>query len=511
MASCTIEVSSLDALKRLAEEIAAIVRPGDVLTLKGELGTGKTAFARVLIRILLGGSEEEEIPSPTFSLLQTYATPRMTVNHFDFYRLAGEAEALELGVEDAFGEGLALIEWPERAEGILPEDRFEILFEDGVGDSARHITLTGIGAASARVTRFQSMNAFLHQAGWENARRTFLQGDASTRAYVRLGDAERRAVLMDAPKQPDGPPLSGGKPYSAIAHLAEDIRPFVAVARALRNAGLSVPEIYAADLDRGFVLLEDMGDRVFTAEAHAGRPLAEYYAPAVEVLVKLRDVGVPATLPLPDGTAHILPDYDGDALSIEVALLIGWYWRAVNGASASAELENEFLALWIPLFDRVLSGRKSWVLRDYHSPNLFVSEGRAGAKRIGVIDFQDAVQGHAAYDLVSLLQDARLDVPEALEARLFAHYCEACKEQDPSFSASEFKAAYAILGAQRNTKILGIFARLALRDNKSAYLAHMPRIWGYLERNLQHPDLAGLKAWYDAHFPGGLRRKVPKI
>ncbi|GBF28394.1 tRNA threonylcarbamoyladenosine biosynthesis protein TsaE [bacterium MnTg02] len=515
MVSHTFEVPNLDALARLAEEIAAIVRPGDLLALKGELGTGKTAFARALIQSLLGGAGGEEIPSPTFSLHQTYATPRMPVHHFDFYRLADPSEALELGVEDALNDGLTLIEWPERAPGLLPEDRFEFLFEDRGeahgADGTRHITLTGHGTASARLARLQAMNAFLGEAGWGQARRAFLQGDASSRAYIRLAAGERRAVLMDAPRQPDGPPVSGGRPYSALAHLAEDIRPFVAIAEALRGAGLSVPEIDAADLDNGFLLLEDMGSRGFMAEAGGGRPLAEFYGPATDVLVMLRRAAIPAKLSLPDGTSYRLPDYDQGALTIEVKLVIDWYWPAVKGDRAPDEIEQDFLARWTPLFDRVLSGSKGWVLRDYHSPNLFVLEGSSGAQNIGVIDFQDAVSGHAAYDLAALLQDARLDVPAALEAELFARYCEACAAQDPSFELAEFETAYAILGAQRNTKILGIFARLAVRDHKRNYLQHMPRIWSYLGRNLQHPDLAELKTWFDRHFPSELRGTVPGV
>ncbi len=477
MASSTIEIPSLGALTGLAAQIAAVIRPGDFLALQGELGMGKTAFARALIRSLMDDGEDVEIPSPTFSLLQTYETPRMTVHHYDFYRLTDASEALELGFEETLDDGLTLVEWPERAAALLPEDRLEMVFEECVGLGARRITLIGKGAMSARLTRFQLMNAFLLRAGWAGARRTYLQGDASTRAYIRLAEKDRRAILMDAPKQPDGPPLKNGRPYSAIAHLAEDIRPFVAIAAALRAAGVRVPEIHATDLENGFVVLEDLGDLIFAAAIAAGTPLGGIYGRAAEVLAALRNSAVPDRIGLPDGSHYHLPDYNVGALSAEVMLLIDWYWRALKGAAATAETERDFIAIWTPLFERVLKGRKGWVLRDFHSPNLFALENNAGAAEVGVIDFQDAVRGPAAYDLVSLLQDARLDIPEALEDLLFANYCEACRRKDTSFEVSKFKASYAILGAQRNTKILGIFVRLALRDSKRAYLAHIPRIW----------------------------------
>ena len=142
------------------------------------------------------------------------------------------------------------------------------------------------------------------------------------------------------------------------------------------------------------------------------------------------------------------------------------------------------------------------MLRDYHSPNLLLLDGREGLARLGLIDFQDAVWGHPAYDLVSLLQDARLDAPEETEKRLYARYCEGAAKADAGFDAVSFALAYAILGAQRNTKILGIFARLSLRDGKNGYLAHLPRIERYLFRNLAHPDLKGLRAWYEANLKG---------
>ena len=202
-----------------------------------------------------------------------------------------------------------------------------------------------------------------------------------------------------------------------------------------------------------------------------------------------------------------LPAYDRRALTIEIELLVDWYWPWAKKAPAPASSRAACANVWAPLIAAVAvdttnaSGRRAaLVLRDYHSPNLMWLPDRDGARRIGIIDFQDAVAGHPAYDLVSLAQDARIDVPANLEADLIERHCRALATRDAAFDEAAFRTAYAILGAQRATKILGIFARLSQRDGKHGYLAHMPRIWGYLMRNLAHPSLAALAEWYDQSF-----------
>jgi hypothetical protein len=192
-------------------------------------------------------------------------------------------------------------------------------------------------------------------------------------------------------------------------------------------------------------------------------------------------------------------------MQIEVELLLDWYWPVLHGERVSPEVRAEFLALWGEVFDRLQQEPPACVLRDFHSPNLLWLPDRSGLARVGIIDFQDAQRGSTGYDLASLLQDARVDVPEALEARLLEHYLREAAKADPAFDADTFKFAYAALGAQRNTKILGIFVRLSRRDGKAQYLTHLPRIWRYVERNLRNPRLAGLAAWYDRYFPAETR------
>jgi N-acetylmuramate 1-kinase len=236
----------------------------------------------------------------------------------------------------------------------------------------------------------------------------------------------------------------------------------------------------------------------------------ELWRRGVDTLVELRK-SPPSEMSLPDGSTYALPLMDPGGLQIEVELLLDWYWPALHGTPVPEAARTDFVRLWTSAFTRLDAAPKGWALRDYHSPNLIALDDRTSPRDTGIIDFQDALLGAHAYDLVSLLQDARLDVPEAIEAQLLAHYVARVRTNDKDFSQDEFRYGYAALGAQRNTKILGIFARLAKRDGKSQYLAHIPRIWRYVERDLAHPGLAGLKAWYDHHLPIAARQRPLKI
>lgn len=487
-------------LARLAQLLALKVRAGDVIALRGDLGAGKTTFARALIRALLG-AETAEVPSPTFALSQTYDCQRMAIAHFDMYRLGSPDDAEEVGFDDAVARGLAIVEWPERIESMLPPDRFELTLTEAHSADMRSATLDALGTCMARLQRLGDLIAFLDgQGAWRHASVAYLQGDASTRAYARLCEGTRTAIVMDAPRQPDGPPIRDGKSYSQIAHLAEDMRPFSAISDALRRERLSAPEIYAEDLDAGFLLIEDLGDRVYGTELARGASQAELWRAAMDVLLHLRTVPVPARLPLRNSSTYSLPRRDRAAFEIEIDLLLDWYWPAVKGGPAPTEIRREFSDLWKPVIDRLLALPGGWFLRDYHSPNILWLPERAGMARVGIIDFQDALNENPAFDLVSLLQDARVTVSAELESELFDDYCRRAALADARFDRDSFVSAYADFGAQRNTRLTGLWARLLRRDGKPHYLQHLPRTWGYLDRNLRHPHLAPLKAWYDLHF-----------
>ena len=507
VAQPTLEVT-LDGLKGVAQLLALLVRPGDMVALRGDLGAGKTTFARFLVEALLppaDGARPAEIPSPTFALAQEYATPRMNVVHFDLYRLRDGSELEEIGFEDATRSALVLVEWPERAGDALPAERIEVELAEGASPDLRRITVTGLGTLDAKAARLNAIRGFLERAGWADADTRYLQGDASQRAYARLHRPDGGSViLMDSPRQPDGPPVRDGLPYSRIAHLAEDVRPFVAVAHALHGAALSAPAIHATDLEAGLVLLEDLGDQVFGAliagDGRARQP--ELWTAALDVLVALRRKAPPFVCPIGDGTVHSLPRLGRAILEIETELLPAWYWpEAKGGAQMPAVIQAEYNAIWAPLIDRLVAVEPGWMLRDYHSPNLLWLPSRKGNARVGVIDFQDALQGPWAHDVMSLLQDARVDVPESLEAALLDRYCATVAVQEPAFDAADFRAIYAIYGALRATRLLGLWVRLLRRDGKPQYLQHAPRTWDYLARNLRHPALADLAAWYARHFP----------
>ncbi len=432
------------------------------------------------------GRDTEEVPSPTFALVQPYEAPRFAIHHFDFYRLSGPAEADELGLTEALEAGLVIAEWPERLEGRLPAERLEIALVEGERPELRQVTLTGLGGWAMRLERFAIIDRFVRAAGWADAKPAYVNGDASARGYTRLTAPERTALLMDWPKAPDGPPIRGNRPYSRIAHLAEDVGPFVAVANALRQAGLAAPAIIAQDLAAGLLLIEDFGDLTFTQIAAEGGDLAAPYRLAVDGLIALRR-HPPAAHLVAEGVDHALPEFDEEALGIETELLLDWFFPAVHGHPAPKAVRDEFAALWSKQFAWLLGQPQGWVLRDYHSPNLLLRADQAGLARLGIIDFQDAMRGHPAYDLASLLQDARLDLPAGLEDELLGYYCDRAAAADPAFDRAAFLRAYRLLGAQRATKILGIFARLAKRDGKRAYLRHMPRIGRYLSANLTDP------------------------
>jgi tRNA threonylcarbamoyl adenosine modification protein YjeE len=487
--SVLIDLDDEAATRRLAEDVAAILAPGDIVALSGGLGAGKTTFARALLRAFFH-DPQLEVPSPTFTLVQPYGGDRFTITHFDFYRLAAADELDEIGFEDALAEGAVLVEWPERAAARLPEDRLDLTF--AIAGTGRTVTVAGEGALLARFRRSRRIRAFLDGAGWAGATRRHLQGDASTRAYERVSAGGREAVLMDWP--PMSAELPGG--VSRTTYRATDVRPFMAVDAALREAGFSAPELYASDPEAGFIVMEDLGSESVAVDDGA---MVERYRIAIAVLAEIHKHPRPADLPLPDGTYHRLPVYRAEMLADELELFLEWYFRHAAGGPATREGRATFEAAWASLFGRLAGAETSWMLLDYHSPNLLWLPDREGVRRIGILDFQDAMIGPTAYDVASLAQDARVTIPTNVERALVDHYLSLRRKVQPAFDAEGFLEAYAILAAQRAMRILGVFARLAHRAGKPAYLRHIPRVRGYLARGLAHPVLSGVRVWYEKH------------
>ena len=499
-----LKFPSASDLEAYAAQLSLLARPGMTILLQGDLGTGKSTFARAFIRALAPG-QSFDVPSPSFTLVQTYDETRVPVAHADLYRIASDYELDELGLEDLLKTHVLLVEWPEKLLDWQLQDRLLVSLS-GSGDQ-RQATITASGAWQQAVTRNDAINGFLRTTRWHGAERRFLEGDASFRRYETLHLASEAAILMDMPEKPDGPPVKDGLPYSAIAHLAEDIRAVIAINSQLIAAGYSAPRAEAHDLARGFAVMEDLGRNVYGRMMLESADMREPMLEAVAVLADMAARDWPAEVELDSAGAYQVPAYDVRAQMIEVDLLPSWFWPYIHGSGIPAVARAEFEAMWNELLPLTQSQRRVWSLRDYHSPNLIWMPERQGLARVGIIDTQDCLMGHPAYDLASMLQDARIDIDFSLAGDLYEHYC-ALRRAAGNFDRAEFDLAYAILGGQRATKILGIFARLSKRDGKHGYLRHMPRVSRYLERDLAHPRLALLKNWFDRHLPAGVREPI---
>lgn len=328
--------------------------------------------------------------------------------------------------------------------------------------------------------REAALRAFLRSAGWDSAHRALLAGDASARRYERLQGPDGAAVLMDAPPE-----------------KGEDIRPFTAMTRWLVEHSLSAPRIIAEAPGPGFLLLEDLGDALYARhiEQHPADEV-ELYSAAVALLVKLAD------LPPAPGIAP----YDQTALAREAALFAEWWLPAATTDMGTAQAED-YAGLVAETMPFVEHTHDVTVLRDYHAENLLWLPEREGLAKVGLLDYQDALAGHPAYDLMSLLEDARRDTSDDLRAGMLDLYLRERSDLD----AEAFRRDYAILGAQRNLKIVGIFARLAIRDGKPRYLDLIPRVWAHVERDLAHPALASLRAWIEQHAPAPTAEVLARV
>lgn len=495
-----VALANETATARLMADLALLTSAGDVVTLSGDLGAGKTAAARALIRYL-AGDPELEVPSPTFTLAQTYDLPPFPLLHADLYRVNDPSELEEIGLAPLPEGTVALIEWPERAPELLPADRIDIALSHrpSLGSSARAAEIQGYGRGVAKVERLKALRGFLDLAGQLDADRRRMPGDASTRSYARLFKGGQSTILMNSPRRPDGPAIYDGRSYSAAVHLAEDVKPFVAIAHGLRERGYSAPAILHADLDEGFLITEDLGSESFVA-GDPPAPIVERYQTAVDMLAALHREPLPDRLPLAPHLDYEIPPFDAAAMAVEVGLALEWYLPD-KGVTVTDAMHTEFLLLWGELFARLANAPRTWMLRDFHSPNLIWLERRKDTGRVGLLDFQDAVMGPPVYDLVSLVQDARVDIPEPVEIAMLARYAKERHAADPAFDPATFAEQYAIMSAQRNTRLLGTFARLNRRDGKPQYLRHQPRVWAYLTRALAHPHLARYREWCAAHMP----------
>jgi aminoglycoside/choline kinase family phosphotransferase len=351
--------------------------------------------------------------------------------------------------------------------------------------------------------------AFLQAAGLGSVRREPLTGDASTRRYERLHLADRTLIFMDQPPSVETSPCPPGATpaeraalgYNALARLAAGrVDAFIATAGWLREQGLSAPAILHADAARGLAVLEDLGDDLYARLIERGQDEAPLYDDAISALVRMHQVEPPPVLTY-DGASWPLLTYDDLALKTGGEIILEWLPKLKPELSFDAEAAAAWEAIWAPIRRRGEDGARVFCHRDYHAENLIWLPGREGAARVGLLDFQDALKAHPAWDMSMLLHDARRDVSAAIEARSLDRYFALRPEAD----RAQFLADYHALGALNVSRIIGIFARLVTRDAKPRYAAFMPRLWTYLDRCLADPALGELKAWFDRHVPAGSR------
>ncbi|MGV8937611.1 MAG: tRNA (adenosine(37)-N6)-threonylcarbamoyltransferase complex ATPase subunit type 1 TsaE [Allorhizobium sp.] len=488
-ATVTLLLEGEAATRQLGEDLALALSVGDCLALSGDLGAGKSTLARALIRAI-ADDDGLDVPSPTFTLVQTYDL-RLAVAHFDLYRLNDPHELDELGFDEALSQGICLVEWPDKAGSLLPTDLITIDFLFGTDD--RTVTISASAPKMARIRRVLAIRQFLTDHGLGQSTRRHMTGDASSRAYESVtpsvGD---HMILMDAARLPEGVLLRDGKSYAEIVHLARDVYPFVAIGKALCERGFAAPRIFHADCEQGILLLEDLGQD--TLLDSAGRPITERYRESVACLARLHVTDFERDIQIEGGPVHHIADFDRDAMKTEAELLIDWYlpWKRVTSATEAER--QEYLAIWDGLIDQLAGTETSLLLRDFHSPNVIWRGAAEGLDRIGILDFQDAMIGPTAYDLASIVQDARVTIEPELADILMADYL-ALRRQGGNFDAASFKKCFAIMAAQRACKLGGIWVRLLERDHKPGYLKHMPRTLGYLSAAFEHDALSPLRDW----------------
>ena len=493
--SVKLALPDISAVRRFAGWIAPRLNKGDWLLLSGDLGAGKTELARCIIRQILG--VHTDVPSPTFTLIQHYESPEIKLLHTDLYRLESSEEIAELGLLDET-DSIVLVEWPEKLGVYMPEKAVTIHLED-VG-SIRQCTLH-VAPDNADffhglddfINREKVLTDFLEKNGYGQAVRTTLAGDASSRRYERLEMDNKRFILMDWPALPNE-----NDDYKAKVFLSKSVTDFRDICAYLIRCGLSAPEIYAQDDAQGLLVLEDFGQHNFTETIDAKDPhLPILYHESIMALAALyhhADTENPQTNARQFSTPV---RYDKAIILTEIQKFIDWYMPSLEKT-----LPDSALVAWEEIWGALVTKLEAMnvhdvmILRDVHSPNLHWLDNRQSIRRVGFIDIQDGIAGHPAYDVVSLLQDARRDLPKDFEGRFKALYVT-----ETGLDAGDFDTAYNIFGVQRNLRILGIFVWLSKVQGKSSYLQHIPRVNGYIKAGLAHAALADLRGWFETYVP----------
>nr|WP_321454588.1 tRNA (adenosine(37)-N6)-threonylcarbamoyltransferase complex ATPase subunit type 1 TsaE [uncultured Cohaesibacter sp.] len=500
----------------LATDLAPLLTCGDVLALEGDLGMGKSFFARALLRAR-ADDPFMEVPSPTFTLVQSYeietGEEMLELSHFDLYRISDCEELYEIGFEEAWESGAALVEWPDRADDLMPASTLWLSFEPAETDDARCLTLNSNATWGERLSRLCDKRQLLIEAGWGDGVRKAICSDLSPRTYDRVTrpksnpddisenqpqvagldtqDAPQSAILMDMPERAPGPALVDGRLYDLVAHRVTRLAPMLSICEGLQALGLRVPDRYGVNLDEGLLLWEDFG--ALTLAEGPETPIEVRYLAAVSALAKLHQHPTPHAFTGSGGT-HVLSQYDKAAFEVELDVFLDHYWPHVRGMACPDDKRTGFRTLWSPYLEQLESARQVLVLRDVQDPNCFWLDEKDGEGSIGFIDFQDCLIGPQVYDLAALSMDARVTIPTALTEKMIQHYKAVLGFNEAESRA--FDETFYLASAQRISKNLGAFARAANQAGRMSYLAHIPRSLAYLENSMSHPLLKPLKDWY---------------
>jgi tRNA threonylcarbamoyl adenosine modification protein YjeE len=464
-----LPLPDLATTEALAYKLAPLLRRGDMLALQGDLGAGKTAFARPLLRAL---GVTGEVPSPAYTLVQHYETAAFPVYHFDLYRLKDASELDELGWDDAMADGVMLVEWPEHAGNRLPDNRLTLRFALN-GEAERQCALEGHGGWAEReqlerVGRAAEIAGFLAEAGWGIAATEPIEADFSSRRYERLHRADgQTSILMDA---------------DANQRTSQ----FVALAWLLRSLDFSAPEIFAARPLRSLALMEDLGDANIGHLLDEHVQAAPFYLRAAAVLARLHQNFAPAM------AQHIdIPHFTGELFATRAEKFLDCYVPFELRREASEQERHSFRAAWLEALKPVKILPQTLMLRDFMPDNAMDLAKRDGWRALGLLDFQDAGIGPIAYDLASFCEVVRRDGGDKFLIPSINHYYE---RAHPACSLKALQNGCRILSAQRHTRILGILADPA-QKNRERKLAFLPRTRAYLAQLLQDEALRPVQAW----------------
>jgi len=479
-------INNLKETEILAKEVSLIIQKGDFISLVGPMGSGKTTLSKYIINSI--GEVIQEVTSPTFNLSQTYPTQRSLITHYDLYRIENYTDLEEIGFKEALEEGIVIVEWADKFSHELPKDRLEIKIEDN-GKNKRIAYIKGYGCWKKRLERNIHLNNFISGCDLKIVNKNWMKGDASERSYQRIVTEDNSYVVMNNNQR---------KKEINPTKIAENIEAFILINYYLESLGIKIPRILKIDRKNSFLLLEDLGNIQYSKINLNDNHVFDYYAPAIESLVLIQNSQHKKNLKY-NGMEHVLNFYDKDIYLEEVKLLIDWYWPYKKGTLCEINVYKEYTAIWNTLLSKI-SQSSTLTLRDFHSPNLLWVNNENGLRRCGIIDFQDALIGHPLYDLVSLTQDARIDISRELETKILNYYNELKYSQASKNLEINLVQDYHIIATQRCFKILGVFARLAMSSKKPEYLLHIPRIIGYIERNFENKVLKDLKEWFERNF-----------